>query len=407
MMPRRLLACLALLMLPTLPALATDAARPLIVEAEIDRAAPWVQSQVTYTLRAWQGSDLRELVLAGPQARLAEVRALGPATVREAERAGRRYRVHEQRFAVLPFASGDVELGGAHLAGKPPGSSRPLRIEASTITLRVRPVPAAADAARWLPADGVVLTESWSPANGEAMDGAPLLRHIRIEARGVEAAQIPELRPEIPGASVLALPPRLDTRVEGGRVIGVREQDFQLIPLRPGPLAIPALELPWWDLSAGAPRVGAGTTAIARLPARTLTLGAAPGAATPTSGGGLELGPWAVGGLTLLAVILLVLRLQTHRHPFWALRRACRDRDAPAARRALLTWAAQRWPDAPPVSLPEFAGRLQRDELADALRILDRHIYGPAANDWRPQGLWGAALRTWIASPPLSNWPAR
>ena len=198
MMPRPLLAWLGLLALPALTslpamsALAADVARPAFVEAEVDRGTPWVQSQVTYTLRAWQGSDLRELVLAGPQARLAEVRVLGPATVREAERSGRRYRVHEQRFAVLPFASGEVELAGAHLAGKPPGTTRPLRIEAPAITLRVRPVPPEADAARWLPADDVVLSETWSPAGGEAAVGKPLLRRIRIEARGVEATQIPE-----------------------------------------------------------------------------------------------------------------------------------------------------------------------------------------------------------------------
>jgi hypothetical protein len=397
MMPRPLLVWLGLLMLPALPAmsaLAADVARPLFVEAEVDRAAPWVQSQVTYTLRAWQGSDLRELVLAGPQARLAEVRPLGPATVREAERAGRRYRVHEQRFAVLPFASGEVELAGAHLAGKPPGSARPLRIEAPTITLRVRPVPTAADGARWLPAEDVVLTETWLPAGGPATDAAPLLRRIRIEARGVQAAQIPELRPEIPGVSVLALPPRLETRIEGTRVIGVREQDFQLIPLRPGPLAVPALELIWWKVPAGTQEVGAGSTAIVRLPARTLAVGAAQGAAAATSGGS-EIWPWAAGGLTLLALALLTLRHQPRRYPFWTLRRACRDRDAAAAHRALLAWAARRWPDAPPASLPEFAARLPAGELVTALITLDRQLYGRAGGNWQAQHLWRAVLRTW------------
>ena len=195
---------------------------------------------------------------------------------------------------------------------------------------------------------------------------------------------------------MLALPPRLDTRVEGGRVVGMREQDFQLIPRKPGPLAVPALELSWWDLSSGAPKVGAGSTAISRLPARTLIIGGAPGATATASGGGSKLWPWAAGGLALLALALLALRLQPRRHPLWALRRACRDGDAAAAHGALLAWAARRWPDAPPASLPEFAGRMESGELADALRALDRRLYGPAANNWRPHGLWRAALRAWI-----------
>lgn len=393
MMLRPLLACLGLLVLPALPALpalAADVARPLIVEAEVDRDAPWVQSQVTYTLRAWQGSDLRKLVLAGPQARLAEIRPLGPVAVREAERAGRRYRVHEQRFAVLPFASGSVELSGAHLAGKSPGSSRPLRIEAPTITLRVRPVPAAADAARWLPADDVVLTETWSPASGEATDSTPLLRRIRIEARGVEATQIPELRPEIPGASVLALPPRLETRIEGTRVVGVREQDFQLIPLRSGPLAVPALELPWW-------KVGADATAIARLPARTFTIGvAAPSTATaPPPRTGHDAWPWVAGALALAVAAWLALRLR--RHPLWALRCACRAGDGGSAHRALLAWAARRWPHSPPGSLPEFAARLPAGELAMALAALDRQLYGPTGDGWPAQRLWRAVGASLLA----------
>lgn len=378
MMPRRLLACLGLLVLPALPALAApaaDVARALLVEAEVDRAAPWVQSQVTYTLRAWQGSDLRELVLAGPQARLAEVRPLGPVAVREAERAGRRYRVHEQRFAVLPFASGDVELGGAHLASKPPGSTRPLRIDAPTITLRVRPVPAAADAARWLPADDVVLTETWSPAGGEATDAAPRLRRIRIEARGVEGAQIPELRPEIPGASVLALPPRLETHIEGTRVVGVREQDFQVIPLRPGPLAVPALELTWWNISAQThaetQKVGAGATAIARLPARTFDVAApaAPSSEAPP--------PWPRIAALLLGLGGLALGL---RRSAWWLRLACHVADSARARDAALDWGARRFPTAPPRSLPELAARLPTSELGTALIALDRQIYGRAAS---------------------------
>lgn len=375
-MMRRLLARFGLLALTALPALAADLARPLIVEADVDRAAPWVQSQVTYTLRAWQGSDLRELVLAGPQARLAEVRALGPVTVREAERAGRRYRVHEQRFAVLPFASGEVELVGAHLAGKPPGSSRALRIEAPAITLRVRPVPPQADAAHWLPADDVVLAETWSPSSGAASDGTPLLRRIRIEARGVEAAQIPELKPEIPGAGVLALPPRLDTRIEGGRMVGVREQEFQLIPLRPGPLEVPALELAWWKVSPETQEVGAGDTAIAGLPAR--SIGAPASAAAPSAlAVAASARPWSGIALALAALALAAWLAPRLRRSAWWLGLACRSTDPARARNAALDWGARRWPAAPPRSLPELAARLPAGGPGAALLGLDARLYGP------------------------------
>lgn len=359
MMLRLLLACLAL------PALAAEVARPVFVEAEVDRDAPWVQSQVTYTLRAWQGSDLRELSIHGPQARLAEVRTLGPVTVREAERGGRRYRVHEQRFAVLAFASGNLELDGAHLAGRPPGATQSIRVDAPPITLRVRAAPAAA-AAGWLPATKVLLTETWPAATAPATRDTAILRRIRIAAHGVEAAQLPELRLDIPGARVLALSPRLENGVDGGQIIGVREQEFQILPLGDGPLTAPAIELPWWN-------VGADSTAIARLPARTLAVSPAGRSAGAREAPAL----WLWIALTLPALAALAWLAPRLRRSAWRLRLACRAGNPATARDAALNWGARRWPTAPPRSLPELAARLPAGELAAMLLALDARLYGP------------------------------
>jgi hypothetical protein len=72
-----------------------------------------------------------------------------------------------------------------------------------------------------------------------------------------------------------------------------------------------------------------------------------------------------------------------------------------------LAWAARRWPDAPPASLPAFAARLPAGELATALTTLDRQLYGRAGGNWQAQHLWRAVLRGWMASTLGSDSPAR
>lgn len=365
----------------------TAGAEPALrVEAEITPAQPRVQSQAIYTLRALQGADVRDIVLVAPQAALAELRPLGATTLREVERKGRRYRLHERRFAVLPLASGSLLLSGAHVSGRAAGSATVARWEAPPLSIEVKAVPPGIDAARWLPAQQLALSETWSPAGDSLAQDSHVRRSIRIEARGVTAAQIPELIPEIPGMRVTPLPPRLETRVEGNWLVAVREQDFLLLPLHAGTISVPPLQLGWWQ-------VGAGATVIASLPPRTLDVaGMAAHGSPPSSHDRFGMLP-ATGALLLLLGASVWLGGRLRRHPLWALRRACATDNPAAARSALLEWAATRWRDEPPRSLPAIAARLARDHHAvAALNDLDRHLYGCAASPWEAQQVWRLAL---------------
>ena len=58
-----------------------------------------------------------------------------------------------------------------------------------------------------------------------------------------------------------------------------------------------------------------------------------------------------------------------------------------AAIKALLQWAAARWPDAPPRSLGALAGRVD-DETAKPVRELERVRYAPEKGEWTGQDLW-------------------
>ena len=385
----------------------------LWLEAAIEPGSVLVQAQATYRLRFYHAVDVRDLRMTGPQARLADVRPLGPERVYEASQNGRRYRVHERSYAVFPLGSGPLELTGAQVIGRVVtlGASstdgrQAVRLIADTHSLTVLPVPAAANAAPWLPARALSLSESWSSPVRDLRVGQVLQRSIRIEAAGVDAGQIPPVRVVVPGMQVEAQAPKLENRLESGVNVGVREQSFQLVALRAGPLVLPELQLPWWNLNVGA-------LALARLPGRGWSVDAGVGAtapagdrrgladvalAAPPSGMLIESARgWHWLLVTSALVLGVALVLAYLRRPgvraAWRLQRACRQGRADKVRDALLAQAALNWPLAPPLSLEALAQRCPDQVMRKAIGTLERCLYGPHAG--RPDA---AALRAAVCA---------
>lgn len=340
-----------------------QAAPALFAEAELTPPSPLVQEQLVYTLRFYQGSDVRDIALHPPQARLASVQALGPVRTREAVREGRRYRFHERDFAVIPFASGRLALAEAHVSGRLPGAAVTTRWLPAPLEVSVRPIPLDADAERWLPAVAVRLTEHWAPLPESIRPGDSLRRTLRYEAEGVDASQLPEFDLALPGASVLPHAPVLTTRVVGQRLLASREQTFDIVPTRAGTLLVPALALPWWQLEKNRPRQ-------AILPERRLEIVGPPVAQS------LEAARTITPQVPLQVLVGALLLWGT-----WRLRFLLRlwlsllRKDTAATRDAILAWASRRWKNNPPRTLLELSARLDHAS-ALAVRQLDRQLYG-------------------------------
>lgn len=382
----RRLACLLLLAL-ALPALASD----LLLEAELDAAQSPVQAQVVYRLRFLHAVDVRGVQMVGPSLRLANLHAIGEDRVYEAHRAGKRYRVHERRYAVFPFASGTLEFSGAHVTGRVPASSpsgeRPLRLDFPPRALAVLPAHPQMEGAPWLPARSLQLSEQWT-----ALEEGAQRRTIRIEAAGVEAAQLPELRMDVPGMEVVPGTRHLETRFAGERSIASSEQSFVLVPARGGVFEVPALPLRWWNVDTGAP-------ALALLPGRRLSVDLPPPqplpqqpAVTPAPAAAFALGPVTVAaGVVSCLLLLCVYWRRARLRRAWQLRRACMTGDALGVRDGLLAWWAGDAQDAP-LTLAALAGCMRDQAAREALQAFERSLYGPAGQSWAPRVL--AALVT-------------
>lgn len=386
----------------------------LWLEAAFEPDSPYVQSQGVYTLRLYQAISVRDLQFHAPAASLADVRPIGADRITEATRDGHRYRVTERRYAVFPVASGELTLSGAHVSGLAalPGPTQALRIAAPSTPFAVLPIPPAAGTAAWLPARALTLTETWAPDPSEARIGEALRRTIRIEARGLTAAQLPALAPGAAGYSAHPEAPRLGNRFDDAWNVGTREQTWLIVPTRPGPLTLPTLQLQWWDVLAHRPRT-------ASLPARVLTVVAAatdaappieptgsstlsattppPAAdappAPPSRAPGIDTATTtaALSALALTAAVAALgyfLRERRRRTaPLRQLKTACRHNDPHAARDALLRWSAERWPANPPRSLGDLVRRMADPAFHTAVAELERHLYGRDAGTWDGQAL--------------------
>lgn len=310
--------------------------------------------------------------------------------------------------------------------GRMMGSTRPLRLSASAIEMNVLPRPAAAAGAHWLPAQEVTLEESWRPDNGILRVGEPLTRHLRLTASGVTAAQLPDLGQLMTVPDGIKLYPdqsKMEDKLRTGTMLGSRDQDIALMASKPGRYELPALRLSWWDTTSNTQRE-------ARLPARTLdilpgdpvvdtssTVGTRPASVAAenlqfdkplhsTTFASVSIWQWTSAAFALLWFGTLLAWWRSSRSAsrvtplatlssrpvklssgkaLSAFQRACQGNDPQAARRHLLAWAVEFWPESPPRGLHAVALRLDDVKLTKLLQQLDRACYTDI--NWRGESL--------------------
>jgi hypothetical protein len=399
------------------------------IEAAVEPRAPYVQQQVRLTVKLYFALNLTDGSLDEPQTDGLVVRKLGQDSNYAADVAGRRYRVLERHYALLPEKSGALSLPPIAFRGHAvdPGDinsffsrGRSVAARSEAIALDVRPRPQAAGNDAWLPARSVALVADGIDAATTAKVGEPLTLTLHLKAQGLGFEQLPELKlPTIEGADVYPDKTTTQNRDDGEWLYGERERKFAIVPNRSGPLTLPAISIDWWDTAhdrsetaqvpertldvqpgvvssaktdaASAPKVASGTGAQSVAMPSTVTAGEAVFAdqgAQAEHWRRLALFALALWALTLAAWIywLLVQRRReraalpaapldiTSAGARSAFRDACCREDWPAAARALLAWARTTKPRLR--NLGELARALGDPAQIAALGELERVRYG-------------------------------
>lgn len=418
----------------------------LFVEVEVDPKRVYVGQPVIYTARIFQGMQVQQDNLTPPILEGGSVERLGDATAYQKRRDGREYRVVEVRFLLIPEQVGEIVIPGPLYQGGIPQQRRsrfggglfdsplfdrmvtnlrPVRAKGAEARLSVKPPPAAAEAGGgWLPARKVELFEAFNPDPPLFRVGEPVTRTLTLRATGVKAEQIPDFPQRAPeGVNLFADQPVLETRLDGGIPVGVRLEKQALAPKRAGEITLPAIRVPWWDVTADRARV-------AVLPPRTVTVLPAAGGnapppapprkeapapsvqaapkvvpAVPAPVAGFAWWPHLAGFFLLGWAVTLGLWLRARRgsagenpakkaaldEAAWRnkVEAACRRGDATGVKAALLGWSGSRWGEGAPHSLPGLAARLNDPAAREALADLDRRLYAPDPEaGWSGPDFW-------------------
>jgi len=410
----------------------------VFVTSEVDVDETYVQAQVLYRIRIYRAVATRQPALREPTISGAEslVELAGDEKQYEAVLNGRAYNVIERVIALYPQESGEIQISPARFEARVLRDGRITGrkvFESEAHTIKVLPIPAPPDGfpnAAWLPARDVQLSEEWSRPPAELAAGEPATRIVTLSALGQIETQLPAIEaPEVDGLNIYADKPELSRSLESGGIRGVRKDQYAIIGLAGGEVELPAVEVPWWDLEAGAWKVATLRARTLEIRGVTVPPRPAPAVAEAAPAEASEPAVMATPEEAIAVVtfwqrateILAVLWLLTVAAWWWSsrsgprrprvprepqeppaqkqqaqlmktARKAASTSDAPTVRQALLDWSRLQWPANAPRSMGELAGRVE-SPLSDELRKLSAVSYGKAASNWDGTAL-AAALRS-------------
>ncbi|AXM95793.1 BatD family protein [Pseudomonas plecoglossicida] len=389
------------------------AASQVFVEATLDSTEVYVQAQAVLTLRIYHSVSLYDDSSLSPlQLENVKVEPLGESRTYEKEIEGVRHGVIETRYALYPQQSGAVDIppltftataaDNAPASGGTARAGRQVQVSSLPLHLAVRPIPATWPAdTPWLPARSLSLEEHWNPDPGKQQTqiGDSLTRSITLRAEGLSSTQLPQLpATEIVGLRRYPDQPLLRNEISERGMTANREEREALVPTHNGELALPALEVTWWNTRED-------HMEHSSLPARTLDVQDNPALSADTpageaSGGSTRLWPWQLATLVFALTTVLgftlwwrarsqpaILRAAQNgpspRTLLDDLKRACLANDPQATRQALDAWARQQ-----PETLAEMAARFV--PLSDALDGLNGALYSESGQYWQGEDLWRA-----------------
>jgi len=329
---------------------------------------------------------------------------------------GRAYNVIERVLAIYPQASGEISISPARFEARVLRDGRitgrkVFESDAHTVTVLPIPAPPAEfPDAVWLPARDVQLSEEWSREPNEVEAGEPVTRKVTISALGQIETQIPAFDPPtVDGMNVYPDKPDLSRAFEAEGIRGIRRDQYAMIGVRGGPVEIPKLEIPWWDIEAGEWRV-------ATLPARTIEVTAvdvpvpspvdepvnAPDETAAPAAERVADGFWKrVAELIAGAWLLTLLawwwssggQKKEPKEPtpppvykqqakfVKAAKKAASVGDKAGVRAAVIEWGRLQWPDDSPRNVGDLAKRVA-SPLSEELLALSASSYSNGADEW-------------------------
>lgn len=400
----------------------------LFLEVEASPENPYVQAQVIYTLRFYRRVNIAQASLNEPEIDDALIEKLREDSHFNTQIDGVNYQVTERKYAIFPQKSGTLMIPPLTLTAEVLSSNRsrfngfftrPIskmkRVSSKPVILEVQATPSDYKGSHWLPAEGLSLSQEWSGDITQMKVGEPLTRTLTIQAKGATVGQLPELYTapvqdqlkNYPDQPVL----KEDKKPDG--IVAFRQEKIALIPAKPGHYTLPAVEVPWFNTRTG-------EMELARIPESTLSAVQSTDAKPvqkpavperiqpeakmserqPVQSQADSYWMWlalllGAGWLATLVYFLAFKKAVPSEQPpdsveislkecTKALKRACNENDAIAAKDALIAWGRLNFE----VSSLGALAPLCNARLRDEIRYLNRCLYGENPETWQGKRLF-------------------
>ncbi len=418
---------------------------------EMDTPA-YLQAQITIAVKLFIKGQLRlsEASLEEPSVEHANIIKLGDDRRYQSRKNSTTYQVIERKYAIIaeegneitipPLLFQAISIGGGNrrfpadpFFDRFSGRGQRLRARSQELKIALTQIPDEFKGKVWLPARKMAIMENLE-GEKEIKVGEPLTRTIQIEALGLTAEQLPEIKIKAPDGSKIYLDQaEHQTEIDGTLLHAVKRQAMAFIPSQEGIFTLPEVTVEWWDIVNNRQQK-------AVLPARDVKVIKADGkiseakpqisdSTTPkklsktdsvskekptlplenlTSSGSIQL--WqAISSILLLAWLITVLcwrqtvrrqatgvkerDLQAEKKQTVSretIKKACLENNPRAAHQAILGWAAANWPQNPPQNLKTVATKLENPELSNIFANLEETLYSPDEQTWEGSHFWQA-----------------
>lgn len=234
----------------------------VIIQSSVDTKHPYVQQQITYTLKIFYRKVITNYVVTNPALDNAVVLKIGDDRRYLATRNGERYQVLERDYVLFPQHSGKYqitsptltgyvgsELRSRQFAGFMMNTGQPIRSVGNTVHINVKPIPASFAGNNWLPAKKVRLKQNWSDQLRHAKVGNAITRTVTLEVVGLSESQLPNLTIASPdNISTYPDPVKSENVFEDGNIVAVKQFKIAYIPNKDGKMVIPKITVPWWNV---------------------------------------------------------------------------------------------------------------------------------------------------------------
>ena len=252
-----------------------EQAKNLFIDAKVSTDEAYVGQLITYKVKLYLAVELQRGVLNAPVIEGAQIKQIGEDKDGSEIIEGRRYRVIERTYGIIPDLPGQVNIKGATFSGDVLvesqrrggmfgfNESRPMQAGAPSLSIQVEPAPTSFQG-QWLVADLVALKESFPEDVKEFTVGNPITRTLTLLASNADENSLPDIAQNLP-PELKSYPekPQRQSFVRDAQIVSQYSITSAIVPSKAGTFTLPEVKVPWWN-----PHLK--RQEMATLPARTI-----------------------------------------------------------------------------------------------------------------------------------------